>query len=62
MKFRPLLILLAALRGFAAPAQDALPANPKDNGYRGIWFTLGQKSDYGDRYSGGLATYTARAV
>lgn len=30
------------------------------NGYRGIWFELGQKSAYGDKYSGGLGTYTAK--
>ncbi len=44
---------------------------PKDTGYRGIWFTLGQYSDapyaknfwaYGDKYSGGLGTYTAKHV
>src|SRR5512138_1381702 len=29
------------------------------NGYKGIWFTLGQFSEYGDKYSGGLGTYTA---
>ncbi len=35
--------------------------NQKINGYRGIWFTLGQfSSDYGDKYSGGLGTYTAK--
>lgn len=33
--------------------------NQKINGYRGIWFTLGQFSEYGDKYSGGLGTYTA---
>jgi hypothetical protein len=32
------------------------------NGYRGIWFTLGQFSEYGDKYSGGLGTYTAKHV
>jgi hypothetical protein len=37
-------------------------ASPKDDGYRGIWFTLGQKTPYGDKYSGGLATYTANHV
>ena len=31
----------------------------KANGYKGIWFTLGQFSEYGDKYSGGLGTYTA---
>ena len=29
------------------------------DGYKGIWFTLGQFSTYGDKYSGGLGTYTA---
>ena len=32
------------------------------SGYKGIWFTLGQFSDYGDKYSGGLGTYTAKHV
>jgi hypothetical protein len=36
--------------------------NPTANGYKGIWFTLGQFSDYGDKYSGGLGTYTADHV
>ncbi len=41
-----------------------LPGAPPDSvrtvgGYRGIWFTLGQPSAYGDKYSGGLGTYTA---
>lgn len=29
------------------------------DGYRGIWFELGEKTRYGDKYSGGLGTYTA---
>lgn len=33
--------------------------NTKIDGYRGIWFELGQKYPYGDKYSGGLGTYTA---
>ena len=33
-----------------------------DSGYRGIWFTLGQMCEYGDKYSGGLGTYTAKHV
>ncbi|HLP74704.1 MAG TPA: glycosyl hydrolase family 28 protein [Bacteroidales bacterium] len=33
--------------------------NPRVEGYKGIWFTLGQFSEYGDKYSGGLGTYTA---
>ena len=45
----------------AAPGASATTAGPnlKDDGYRGIWFTLGQKAEYGDKYSGGLGTYTA---
>lgn len=40
----------------------ALPpvvADAKGEGYRGIWYTLGQYSTYGDKYSGGLGTYTS---
>lgn len=29
-------------------------------GYQGIWFALGQRSEFGDKYSGGLGTYTAK--
>lgn len=36
--------------------------NPKANGYKGIWFALGQPSQYGDKYSGGLGTYTANHI
>ena len=39
----------------------------QQDGYYGIWFTLGQfapsgdeQSPYGDKYSGGLGTYTAK--
>jgi hypothetical protein len=59
-------------------ATDAAEPAPRVNGYKGIWFTLGQfygkgtdgkayaKSSrtpvfpYGDKYSGGLGTYTAK--
>ncbi|MHB8953181.1 MAG: BNR-4 repeat-containing protein [Pirellulaceae bacterium] len=37
-------------------------ASARDDGYRGIWFTLGQYSEFGDKYSGGLGTYTANHV
>lgn len=39
-----------------------LAQNPKADGYKGIWFTLGQFSEYGDKYSGGLGTYTANHI
>ena len=32
------------------------------DGYRGIWFTLNQFTEYGDKYSGGLGTYTVKHV
>ena len=57
--------------GAFACASDDSGLKPKDDGYRGIWFTLGQYSDapyaksfwdYGDKYSGGLGTYTAKHV
>jgi hypothetical protein len=62
------------LDGFAQEQADPT-LKPKDDGYRGIWFTLGQYTDtpygdgnakrfwdYGDKYSGGLGTYTAKHV
>jgi hypothetical protein len=36
--------------------------NTKVDGYRGIWFELNQKYEYGDKYSGALGTYTAKHV
>jgi len=36
--------------------------NKRTDGYKGIWFTLGQFSEYGDKYSGGLGTYTSSHV
>lgn len=53
-----LIVACAAVTPQAALAEPAA----KDSGYRGIWFTLGQKSEYGDKYSGGLGTYTANHV
>ncbi|MBE7173610.1 MAG: BNR-4 repeat-containing protein [Williamsia sp.] len=32
------------------------------DGYKGIWFTLGQFSEWGDKYSGGLGTYTSSHI
>ena len=37
-----------------------VPHISKIDGYRGIWFDLGQRSEYGSKYSGGLGTYTAK--
>ena len=30
------------------------------DGYKGIWFDLGQRSEFGPKYSVGLGTYTAK--
>jgi hypothetical protein len=56
------LILIAAilLAGFFAKGQSL--NNTKFDGYRGIWFELNQKYEYGDKYSGALGTYTAKHV
>ncbi len=35
---------------------------PQAGGFRGIWFDLGQTSEFGSKYSGGLGTYTANHV
>jgi len=47
----------------AAAAQENanLQEGPRRiDGYRGIWFDLGQRSEFGSKYSGGLGTYTAK--
>ena len=36
--------------------------NQKVDGYKAIWFELGQKYADGDKYSGPLGTYTAKHV
>ncbi len=59
MKKIKVLFLLGAL--FCGISLVAQPLNNKKiNGYRGIWFTLGQESEYGYKYSGGLGTYTVK--
>src|SRR5690606_1849736 len=57
------LILLLFISYSVCIAQN-LPSrnNQKVDGYKGIWFTLGQFSEYGDKYSGGLGTYTAKHI
>src|SRR5919206_382540 len=51
-----------ATRPVQKPTSQPIPSGAKVDGYRGIWFELGQKSEYGDKYSGGLGTYTANHV
>lgn len=64
-------ILLGGTLSAIADNPNTNRVKRKDDGYRGIWFTLGQYSDtpdakrfwpYGDKYSGGLGTYTAKHV
>ena len=50
-----LIVVILTVNGQSVDKLD----NQKINGYRGIWFELGQKLEYGDKYSGGLGTYTA---
>lgn len=55
---------ICALLCWSAPAQTAGSMdNLPGEGYRGIWFALGQaRSSYGDKYSGGLGTYTMKHI
>jgi hypothetical protein len=64
---RRILFLLLVITSVATAqprkaAEDPGLAGTRMNGYRGIWFTLGQQSEFGDKYSGGLGTYTANHV
>ena len=62
----PLLLTLLSAAVFsygrisAAPPEVPSPTARKIDGFRGIWFDLGQRSEYGSKYSGGLGTYTAK--
>ena len=47
---------------FIAINETVSGANLSEDGYRGIWFTLGQNTTYGDKYSGGLGTYTCSHI
>ena len=57
IKRLPAILILALLcaQAIAQPLN-----NSKQPGYKGIWFTLGQESAYGYKYSGGLGTYTVK--
>ena len=63
-----MIIMIRLFQIIAMVLCGSLSLNGEDNGsqkidgYRGIWFELGQKSKYGDKYSGGLGTYTAKHV
>lgn len=56
------LIHLAVASAFTVPILADGPSARKAEGYQGVWFELGQKSAHGDKYSGGLGTYTTSHV
>ncbi len=47
---------------FICALQSLSGQNPRGDGYKGIWFALGQRSTHGDKYSGGLGTYTSSHI
>ena len=58
MKSYTLVLTVILITSLTSCAQDW--SNQKIDGYRGIWFELGQPYEYGDKYSGGLGTYTVK--
>ena len=57
------LLMLGCVFAVDAKRPKSLPhVNSTVDGYRGIWFTLGQPQEYGDKYSGGLGTYTMKHI
>jgi len=57
------LIWMWALMPLFALVPRQVSAQPVvTDGYKGIWFSLNQLTQYGDKYSGGLATYTSSHV
>lgn len=61
-KYYLLAVSLSLFYGTIIAQEYPVLDNQKIDGYKGIWFTLGQFSEYGDKYSGGLATYTAKHI
>ena len=59
MKTTKSLLLLAVTIFLTIPSISQSLNNTRFDGYKGIWFELNQKYPYGDKYSGGLGTYTA---
>ena len=55
-------VLAAILGSWAERSTISLNTSKKVDGYQGIWFTLNQFFEEGDKYSGGLGTYTAKHV
>ena len=60
--FAVVMILAAILGSWAERSTIPLNTSKKVDGCQGIWFTLNQFFEEGDKYSGGLGTYTAKHV
>ena len=61
-KILTILALAFALSSVQAQEKSSMD-NQTVDGYRGIWFALGQaRSGFGDKYSGGLGTYTMKHI
>lgn len=58
MRFLFLAMLLISINHTSAQEYSS----KKMDGYKGIWFELNQKYEFGDKYSGALGTYTAKHV
>ena len=61
-KYFILTFICLSLSGLVHAQNTQGSNNQKVDGYKGIWFTLGQFSEFGDKYSGGLGTYTAKHI
>lgn len=60
MKTSLLLFIFFLPTTYSAHGQDVVTLNKQDDGYRGIWYYIGQtQGDYPYKYSGGLSTYPA---
>lgn len=57
---RSVCVLFLVGSGFAQGVDEMSADVRRIDGYRGIWFDLGQRSEFGSKYSGGLGTYTAK--
>lgn len=58
VRFTPAVLATTDLQEPFSSEDPQVADRTKADGYKGIWFELGQKSAYGDKYSGGLGTYT----
>lgn len=58
MRYLSVIILL--FFSLALVAQNSVTLNQKDDGFRGIWYSIGKtNNEYVHKYSGGLGTYPA---